>query len=80
MTGLTIFLSISLLIGFPVLYAEVKLALGQVKAIFKRQTFYERAGEFWLVLYMRISFALIWFAGAWALAERLGMKVIYLVK
>ena len=80
MTVLTIFLAISLIFGFPVLYAEALLAWKQIRAIFRRQPFYERAGEFWLVLYMRISFALIWFAGAWALAERLGMKLIFLIK
>lgn len=80
MTVLSIFLLVSLLIGFPVLYAELRLVAKQISAIFRRQVFYERAGEFWLVLYMRIAFALIWFAGAWALAERLGIMVIYLVK
>lgn len=80
MTVLTLFLAIALVFGAPVFYGHSRALLVQMQAIVRQQYYYERYGDFYSVLWFRLAFILLWLASAWALAERLGLAVVFLVQ
>lgn len=66
-----IILSAVLLLCLPVTYAEMRLACRQLAAILTGTPYYERAGIFWTVLYMRLVYAALWLVSLYVLLTML---------
>jgi len=66
-----IILSVVLLLCMPVTYTEMRLACKQLAALLTSTPYYERAGIFWVVLYMRLVYAALWLVALYVLLTML---------